>query len=73
MEISNLTMSLRNDAVKRMISMYASSETNRHRTVERLLTEENPMTIQKIETVEENHNREILDAYLKCLGVCLEN
>lgn len=73
MEISNLLMTLNEHEVERVISMYASSESNRHNTVRTLLTAKDPTDIKRISTVKENHNREILNAYFKCMGVCLEN
>jgi DNA-directed RNA polymerase beta subunit len=72
MEIDNLLLTQDPDEVVRMASMYSSSEANRHELIEQLLTED----ILNLEEVElddptDNHNREILDVYLKSLGLKL--
>jgi hypothetical protein len=71
MEIPNMFMSLAPEEVSRLLSMYASSETNRQNVVSTILNAEDPLNIERIETIEENHNRETLDSLMKCVGVAL--
>ena len=62
-----------NDIVK-LISMYSSSESNRKSMIEQLLIED-VLDLEEIEleNPHDNHNRRILDAYMKCLGCRLED
>lgn len=69
MEVSNGLITLMPDEVERLLSMYASSEYNRHNTVKTLLTAPNPTDIKRIDTIKENHNREILNSFFKCAAL----
>ena len=73
MEVENLLLT-QGDEVVKLISTYSSSEKNRQYMIEQLLTED-VLTMENIELAEEdnNHNRKILDVYLKSLGLVLDN
>lgn len=70
MEIDNLLLTQNPDEVVRMNSMYSGSEENRHELIEQLLTED-ILDLDEVvlENPTDNHNREILDVYLKSLGL----
>ena len=71
MEINNLLLTQKNEVVK-LSSMYSSSEENRQYMIEQLLTDD-ILNMEEIElkNEEDNHNRQILDVYLKSLGMVL--
>ena len=73
MEVQNLLLT-QGDEVVKLISLYSSSEANRQYMIEQLLTED-VLNMEEIELAQpnDNHNRRILDVYLKSLGVKLEN
>ncbi len=70
MEIENLLLT-QSDEVVKLTSTYSSSEVNRQHTIEQLLTADDIFKLEEIELKDpkDNHNRRILDVYLKSLGV----
>lgn len=69
MEIDNLLLTQGNEIVK-LASMYSSSEENRQAMIEQLLTDDVfDLGEIELENPHDNHNRRILDVYLKSLGI----
>lgn len=73
MEIDNLLLTQGNEIVK-LSSLYSSSEENRQYMIEQLLVDD-VLNLEEIElkNPDGNHNRRILDVYLKSLGIELVN
>ena len=73
MEFDNLLLTQNNEVVK-LASMYSASEENRQYMIEQLLTDD-ILNMEEIDLANENdnHNRTILDVYLKSLGIRLED
>lgn len=73
MEFDNLLLTQNNEVVK-LASMYSASEENRQYMIEQLLTDD-ILNMEEIDLANENdnHNRAILDVYLKSLGIRLED
>lgn len=69
MEIDNLLLTQTDDVVK-LLSLYSSSEVNRQYMIEQLLLGD-CLNAEEIKLAEkhDNHNRRILDVYLKSLGI----
>ena len=73
MEFDNLLLTQNNEVVK-LASMYSASEENRQYMIEQLLTDD-ILNMEETDLANENdnHNRTILDVYLKSLGIRLED
>lgn len=71
MEITNLNLCLNPDLISKFIKYYSSSKRGREILVKKLVTS-NPLKPLDLEDLNDNNNREILDQYLKSIGLEIE-
>jgi len=75
MEIANLIGLNNIDELIRFIELYSSNNQSRRSIIIQLLLATNPLIINEIKNnpTEKGNIRKILDEYLMCLGIELEN
>ena len=71
MEVMNLLITKRGDIVEKLLKSYSTSEADRMKLVENIVTSDTPLKIDFKLTDESSINRKILNSHFNVLGLKL--